>query len=91
MDGIELTALYTLQHGLARDPQDFGRILHRHITLGGVFDEARAQLLGDSDLPRSTGRDLLTGDKPVVEPTMDRRRRDAKDIGCLLDVDQFTF
>ncbi len=90
VDGIELPALYSLQHRLARNPQNLGRVLHRYVAVGGVFDEARAELFGDANLPWRAGCELFTGDEAVVEPTVDGRGCNAKDFGCLLDVDQFT-
>ena len=90
MDGIQLAALYTLQHDLARDAEELGRVHHRDITLGGVFDEAIEEFFGDPDLPRRARGDLLTGDEAVVEPTVDRRGRDAEDVRGLSDVNQLT-
>ena len=88
MDGVELAVLYTLQHGLTRDPEDFSRFLHRHVTLRGLIDKAISQLLGKTNLPRCARCDLLPGNESIVKPSMDGRRCDAQDLGRLFDVDQ---
>ena len=51
MHGVELTALDMLQQRLARNAEDFGRILHRHVALGWVFDETAGQIIRDPEAP----------------------------------------
>ncbi len=87
MNGLELAALYTLQHSLPGDTEDPHGVDHWDETLGGLFHETRAQLVGDVDTPRSTRSELLAGDETVVEPAVQRRRRHAECIGSLLDGD----
>jgi len=70
MYGVELAALYTLQHGLARDPQELGCFLHCHVAVRGLFDKATTQFISNAYLPRRTGRDLFTGHEPIVQPTV---------------------
>ena len=89
MHGVELAALYTLQHSLARDAENFRRLLHWDIALGGVLDEAPEELIGDADLPWRAWGQLFPGNEPVVEPTVDGRGRDAENFGGLFDGDQF--
>ena len=84
MDGVELAALYTLQHGLPRNAETLDGLAHRHVAGGRILDEARAEIGGDTDLPRCSGRDLFGGDKPIVDPAMDRRGGDAEELGGLL-------
>ena len=76
MNGVEFAILYTLQHRLTRDTQELSRFLHRHIAVRGLRDKAIAQFLGGSDLPRRTGRKLFDGHEPIVQPSVQRRRRD---------------
>ena len=61
MDGIDLAALDTLQHGLAGHAEQLRGLLHHHVAVRRFLDEALAQFLGQADLPRRTGRDLLAG------------------------------
>jgi len=60
------------------------------VALGSVINEACEELISDPDLPWSTGRDLLTGDESIIEPSVDRGGREAEE-GCrLLDVDELS-
>ena len=80
MDGLQFAALYTLQHRLARHAEPFGGFPHWSITFWSLLDKECLQLLGDADAPGCTWRDLLTGDKAVVEPAVERRGRDIEDV-----------
>jgi len=60
VDGLELSPLYTLQHGLTGDAETAHSVDDRYIAFRLVLDEARAQLLGDSDAPRCARRQQLT-------------------------------
>jgi len=66
VNGVEFTILYTLQHRLARDPEELSGFLHGHIALWGLLDKAIAQFLGDLNLPRCARCHLLAGNKAVV-------------------------
>jgi hypothetical protein len=70
VDGVELAALDTLQHGLARDAEDLGCFEHRQPAGGRVFDEAGAQLVVDADLPRC-GRGVSCS--PAMKPSASQR------------------
>jgi len=70
VDGVEVAALDTLQHGLARDAEDPHRVDDRDVAGGCVLDEQRAQLVVDADAPGCAGSVLLAGDEPVVEPAV---------------------
>ena len=83
MNGIKLTVLYTLHDRLARDAEDLGGFLHGDISLWDLRYKAIAQFLGDADLPRCARCDLLAGNEPVVQPTVQRRRGDAQYVGGL--------
>ncbi|MDQ3688739.1 MAG: hypothetical protein M3406_01620 [Chloroflexota bacterium] len=87
MDGVELAALDTLQHGLARNAEDLGCFEHRQPAGGGVFDEAGAELVVDADLPGRAGGELFAGDEAVGAPAVDRGWRDVEDLGGLGDRD----
>ena len=54
VDGIELTALDTLQYGLAGDPEKAHCLVHREVTLRRFFDKAGAQILGQANAPGSS-------------------------------------
>ena len=88
MDGIQLAALYTLQHGLAGHPEPLHGLEHRDVARWRLFHEPGAEGVRDTDAPGSTGRDLLAIDESVVEPSMDGRGRDAEYFRGLCDVDQ---
>ena len=81
VDGLQFTALDTLQHGLAGDAECDGCFEHRQPAFGGLFDESLAQVVGDADPPRRAGCVLLAGDEPVVEPAVDRGGSDLEDLG----------
>ena len=54
VDGIELTALDTLQYGLAGDPEKAHCLVHREVTLRRFIDKAGAQILGQANAPGSS-------------------------------------
>src|SRR5207245_11741512 len=83
-DGFELAALYTLQHRLAGDAEPQPRLQHRQIVWRGVFDEARAQFVGDPNAPRGAWGELLADDDAGGEPTVQRGRRYREDLGGFL-------
>ena len=78
MDGVELAALYTVQHGLAGDVEKTHGLVHTEVALRGVVDETGAQLVVQSNAPRRSGRQLLAADEAVVEQAMDGRGGDAE-------------
>ena len=84
MDGVELAALYTLQHRLPRNAEDAHGVIHGDESLGRFFDEAGSQLLGHADAPGRTWGKLLSGDDSVVEPAMDRGGHHAQTLGNLM-------
>jgi hypothetical protein len=90
MDGIELAALYALQHRLAGHAEQLRGLLHHHVAVRRFFDEALAHFLGQADLPGRAGRDLLARYEAFVDPAMEGRRCDAEDFGGLLDAEKFT-
>ena len=62
---FEFPALYTLQHRLARNAEFEGCFQHRQILRRRLRDDARAQFVGDSDLPGCPRSDLLAGNAAV--------------------------
>ena len=82
VDGVEVSALDTLQHGLARDAEGPHRVDDRDVAGGCVLDEQRAQLVVDADAPGRAEGVLLAGDEPVVEPAVQGRGRDAEGLGA---------
>src|ERR1700680_373345 len=84
-DGLELAALYTLQHGLPRNPEFDGSFQHRQIIGRGLLHNPCPQLRRDTNLPRRAGRDLLAGDEAVGQPTVNRGSVQAQDLGRLSD------
>ncbi len=91
MDGVKLAALYTLQHGLARNAERLRRLLHRHIAFGDVFDELRQQFISEANAPRRVRRELFCGNETVVDPSMKRRWCDPYLNGRLSNREQLTF
>ena len=78
MHSLKLPALYTLQDRLARDAKQVSGFEHGHVTFGHVLHEARTQFVVESDAPRCTGFDLLSGDETIVEPAMQGGGGDAE-------------
>src|SRR6266852_3369654 len=61
----QLTALDTLQHRLARDAQGFHRRPHGEPSAWRLLQEAGPQLVGEPDLPRSAGCELLAANEAI--------------------------
>ena len=85
---LELAALYTLQHGLSGDAESEPCFEHRQILWRRLFDEARAQRVGDPDAPRCAWGELLADDDPGDQPAVQRGRCHAEDRGGLRDGDE---
>ena len=88
VEGLQLAALDTLQHGLAGDAEDPHRVDDRNVAGWGVLDEQRAELVVDADPPRGAGRVLLAADEPGLQPAEDRGGGDAEFVGGLADGEQ---
>src|SRR6516165_2615177 len=88
MERLQLAALDTLQHRLARDAEDAHGVDDRDVASGGVLDEARAQLVVDADPPGRAGSVLLAADEAGLKPAEDRRGGDAQHVGGLADWQQ---
>jgi len=54
--GYELAALYTLQHGCARNAEDLDGVEHRDIAAGASSTKRARRFVGHADLPRCSGR-----------------------------------
>lgn len=65
--GLQLTALYTLQHGLPRNPQFRCGYDHGNVLWGRLLHDARTQIIIDADLPRRARCDLLAGDETISQ------------------------
>src|SRR6266849_1560032 len=76
----QLTALDTLQHRLARDAQSFHRRPHGEPSAWRLLQEAGPQLVGEPDLPRSAGCELLAADEAILKPAVQRGRRHAQPV-----------
>ena len=61
VEGLQLAALDTLQHGLAGDAEDPHRVDDRDVAGWGVFDEQGAELVVDADPPGGAGGVLFAG------------------------------
>ena len=85
MEGLQFTALDTLQHRLAGNAEDPHRVDDRHIAGRGVFDEQRAELVVDADPPGGAGCVLLAADEPGLQPAKDGGGGDAELVGGLDD------
>src|ERR671918_30884 len=88
VDGFELAALDTLQHGLAGHAEGVGGFEHGEPAGRGVVDEAGPQFVGHADTPRGAGGELFAGDEPIVEPAVHGGSSDAEDLGRVGDGDE---
>src|SRR5215217_5910278 len=88
VDGLQLAALDTLQHGLAADAEGSHRVDDRDVAGGRLVDEQRAELVVDADPPRSAGGVLLAGDEPGLQPAKQRGGGDAELVGGLAHGEQ---
>jgi len=89
VEGLQLAALDTLQHGLSRHAERAHRADDRDVAGGRVFDEQGAELIVDADSPWGAGGVLLAGDEPGLEPAEDRGCGDAELVGGFADGEQF--
>ena len=88
--GFEFAALYTLQHRLPRNAEFHRRFEHRQILRRRLLDDARAQFVGDPNLPGRARSYLLAGDASVGQPAMNRGRVHSEDLSCLANGYQFS-
>src|SRR5712692_3701924 len=79
MKGLELSALDTLQHRLPGHAESHGGLEHRQIVWRRLFDETCADLVGETNTPGCTGRQLFARDEAVIQPPMNRARHDVED------------
>src|SRR5215211_838927 len=88
VDGVELAALDTLQHGLAGDAEDPHGVDDRHVAGGCVLDEEGAELVVDADPPGGAGGVLFATDEAGLEPAVQGGGGDAELVGGLADGQQ---
>src|SRR5262249_61867390 len=84
MDGAEVAALDTLQHGLPGDAEGRGGDLDGHPAGGGIVGDEIPDGFGKADAPGGAGGDLLARDESVVEPSVEGGGGDAELGGCLV-------
>ena len=89
VEGLQLAALDTLQHGLAGDAEDAHRVDDRNVAWWRVFDEQGAELVVDADPPWGAWCVLLAGDESGLEPAEDGGGGDAEFVGGFADGEQF--
>src|SRR6478672_2873746 len=89
VEGLELAALDTLQHGLAGYAEGAHRVDDRYVAGWGVFDEQGAELVVDADPPWCAGGVLFAADESGLEPAEDGGGGDAEFVGGLADGEQF--
>ena len=70
VEGLQLAALDTLQHGLAGDAEDPHRVDDRDVAGWCVFDEQRAELVVDADSPGAPGVSC----SPRMKPAWSQRK-----------------
>lgn len=85
VDGFELAALYTLQHGLAGHTEGVCRFLHGEPTRWCLVDEQGAQFAGHADAPRGARCELFAGNEAVGEPPVHGGRRNTEFAGGIGD------
>jgi len=91
MESVDLATLDTLPHGLPGDAEQAHGLIHGEISVGSFLCDALAQIIGETNPPRSARRELLSSDDALVEPAMNRRGCNAERDRCLFDVQEFTF
>ena len=89
--GGELATLYTLQHRLPRNAEFQRGFQHGQIVRRRLRHDAGAQLLGDANLPRRAGSDLLAGNEAVGQPTVNAGGIHAENLRGLADGDQLSW
>src|SRR6201989_1214232 len=90
MDGVQVAALDTLQHGLPGDAEGCGGDLDGNPAGGGVVGDEVLDGFGEADAPGGAGGDLLTGDESVVEPPVEGGGGDAELGGGLVHAHHLT-
>ena len=73
MDRFQLSAFYTMPHGLWRDALPLRRIAHRDIAGRRPAHQERTQCGRDKDSPGSAWGEPLADNRSVVQPTNDAR------------------
>ena len=85
VEGLQLAALDTLQHGLAGDSEGAHCVDDRHIARRCVLDEQGAELVVDADPPWCAGCVLLAGDESGLQPAVEGGGGDAELVGGFAD------
>src|ERR1700750_1131183 len=88
MDGVQVAALDTLQHGLPGDAEGCGGDLDGDPAGGGMVGDEVPDGFGEADAPGGAGGDLLAGDESVVEPPVEGGGGDAELSGGLVHAHQ---
>ena len=88
VDRVEFASLYTLQYGLARDPEHAHGFPHGQEAIVDFAVEPTHEVVRQSDAPWGTWRQLLACDDAVVKQAMDGGRCDTEDGGGLVDGQQ---
>ena len=88
MDGFELAAFYSLQHGLAGVPEGHHRVADGFKAVAGRGEEAGLEVRGQANAPGRAERDLFALDEAVIEVAVEGRGRHAERGGGLADVDE---
>ena len=88
VEGLQLAALDTVQHGLAGHAEDSHRVDDRDVSGGRVFDEQRAELVVDADPPGGARGVLFAADEAGLEPAEDGGGGDAEFVGGFADGEQ---
>src|SRR5258708_8608964 len=71
---FELAALDTLQHGLARDTELAGCLVHGHEAVPSSLAESGDEVIAQANPPHCARLHLLACNDAVVEPSVQRRR-----------------
>ena len=90
MNGFELAALYTLQHRLACDAEFHCGFEHGQELWRCFLNKARTQFVGYSNAPGCAWSNLFSGNKAIVNPSVNRGCRHTKDFGCVFESDKFS-
>ena len=88
VDGVQLTMLDTLPHGLAGDAEPADGFAHGQEAIGNGVGDAALELVAEADPPGCAGGDLLARDEAILEPAQDGGWGDVEKPCRLADIEQ---
>src|SRR5208282_1863608 len=89
MDGLQFTALYTLQDGLAGHAELLCGLDHGDEARRRLLDEAAEQVVGDADFPGRPRCGLFGRNETIFDPAQYGARRQVEYFGRFADRHRF--